>query len=114
MPKQTPVIRPNQVWADNDERMAGRTLRVEEIDGGKAVCVILTNATTVQHELDRRGGRSSRVQDTRGRTTRISLSRFRPTSSGYQLVEDAPEQGPAEGGGRPARRGVRLLGPLLP
>jgi hypothetical protein len=72
------------VWADNDPRSAGRTLRVERIEDGKAVCTILTNITVTQVELER-GVKG--LRDMRGKTTRISLARFRPTSSGYRLVE---------------------------
>ena len=78
-------IKPGQVWADNDERSMGRTLRVEAVEGGKAVCVILTNSNPTQAELDR-GER--RTQDTRGRKTRISLARFKPTNTGYRLIRD--------------------------
>ncbi|MEO3869370.1 hypothetical protein ABGB18_11110 [Nonomuraea sp. B12E4] len=91
MPKKAapPDVRAGQVWADNDERVAGRTLRVEAIDGDKAVCTVLTNSTDTQERIDR--GERSNLQDTRGRTTRISLARFRPTKTGYRLVQDVPD-----------------------
>jgi hypothetical protein len=76
-------VPPGSVWADNDERVMGRTLRVGRIEGDVAICVVLTNSNVTQAELDR-GVRG--VRDTRGRTTRISLRRFRPTSTGYRLV----------------------------
>lgn len=78
-------VKPGSIWADNDERSAGRTLRVERIEDGKAVCTILTNITVTQVELERG---VKRLRDMRGKTTRISLARFKPTSSGYRLVED--------------------------
>jgi hypothetical protein len=81
-------VRPGQTWADNDRRAEGRTIRVERIHGGKAVCVILTNRTAAQEQLD---AGSAWVTDMRGRMTRISLSRFRPDGSGYRLISDAPE-----------------------
>jgi hypothetical protein len=76
-------VKPGQIWADNDPRSAGRTLRVERIENGKAVCTVLTNITPSKEDL-RRG---VLVSDRRGETTRISLARFKPTSSGYRLVE---------------------------
>jgi hypothetical protein len=75
-------VKPGQVWADNDARSEGRTLRVESVENGKAVCTVLTNADCVNVD-------SAWQRDMRGTTTRISVSRFRPTSSGYRLVEDA-------------------------
>lgn len=57
-----------QVWADNDKRSAGRKVRIISIDA--------THATVI----DMRGKRD----------TRIRLDRFRPTSNGYRLVDDAP------------------------
>lgn len=89
MSSQTPDVRPGQVWADNDKRVEGRTLRVDSIEGGKAVCTILTNADYVQRDLD--ANRGAWVVDKRGKTTRITLSRFRPTNTGYRLVKDAAE-----------------------
>lgn len=77
-------VKPAQIWADNDPRSAGRTLRVERIEGSQAVCVILTNITPLEADL-RRG---VLVTDRRGETTRISLARFKPTSSGYRLIRD--------------------------
>jgi len=77
-----PDVRPGQVWADNDLRAVGRTLRVERVEDGKAICVILTNRDATDPD-------SPWQQDARGRTTRISLSRFRPTSTGYRLVRDS-------------------------
>jgi hypothetical protein len=73
-------VKPGQTWADADPRSAGRTLRVESIEGDKVVCTILTNADSYK------GG--AWQKDMRGKTTRISLSRFKPTSTGYRLVED--------------------------
>jgi hypothetical protein len=82
----TPQVRPGQVWADNDKRAAGRTLRVDRIENGKAVCTVLTNSDYYQREVE--AGRSAWVVDKVGKTTRISLQRFKPTNTGYRLVED--------------------------
>lgn len=71
-----PEVKPGQVWADNDPRSAGRTLRVDRIDGDRAVCTVLTDAD------QRRSGAESTV----GNATRISLKRFRPTSTGYRYA----------------------------
>lgn len=89
-PQPQPAVQPGQVWADNDPRCEGRTLRVERIDGERALCRILTNGNAVQAEIDRSSPPPRnlwRTQDRRGCTTRISLSRFRPTSTGYRLVQ---------------------------
>lgn len=72
-------VKPGQVWADNDTRSEGRTLRVDAIEDSKAVCTILTNSS-LESSWPR--------QDTRGRVTRISLTRFRPTATGYRLIWD--------------------------
>jgi hypothetical protein len=83
MPKNTepPTVRVNSVWADNDKRCEGRRVRVVEIDA--------THATVVP--VDIRGVPDSRARY--ARRTRIRLDRFRPTSTGYRLVSDAPEEG---------------------
>lgn len=78
---ETPDVKPGQVWADNDQRSAGRTIRVDRIEGDKAVCTILTNRDAA--DLNDWG------TDMRGRQVRIKVSRFRPTSTGYRLVEEA-------------------------
>jgi ABC-type phosphate transport system auxiliary subunit len=80
------TVEPGQIWADNDKRSEGRTVRVERIEDGSAVCTILTNRDAAQRDLDRG---SVWVNDMRGRTTRISLSRFKPTNTGYRLVQEA-------------------------
>lgn len=92
-------VKPNQIWADNNPRSAGRTLRVDRIEGTKAVCTVLTNTDEVQERVDgtyqqetfRAGASAPRgmyPSDRRGKEARISLARFKPTSSGYRLVED--------------------------
>lgn len=80
-----PTVRPGQVWADNDRRAKGRTLRVDAIDGDKAVCTILTNSDAAQSNLDR--GDPWTV-DMRGKTTRVALRRLRPSSTGYRFVQE--------------------------
>jgi len=84
-------IKPGQIWADNDRRSAGRTLRVERIEGTKAVCTILTNSDKAQADIDRAANKPSYwcdFKDTRGKTTRVSISRMKPTSTGYRLIRD--------------------------
>jgi len=83
-----PDVRPGQVWADNDPRSTGRTIRVERIVRNEALCTILTNRNDVQRKLDRG---DSLVRDRHGKQTSISLVRFHPTSTGYRLIADAPE-----------------------
>lgn len=81
-------VRPGQIWTDNDPRSTGRTIRVERIFRDQALCTILTNGDGVQRRLDRG---DSLVRDRRGKQTSISLVRFCPTSTGYRLVADAPQ-----------------------
>lgn len=96
--EQIPV-RPGQVWADNDPRTPGRTIRIDSVDGDTAVCTVLTNDDPSQALIDTHGspGKSGRYLgriwvpgDRRGTTTRVKLTRLRPTSSGYRLLQDAP------------------------
>lgn len=79
------TVRPGQVWADADWRSEGRTVRVDRIEDGKAVCTILTNRDAAQRNLDHGDAWTT---DMRGKTTRIRLDRFRPTSTGYRLVTE--------------------------
>lgn len=78
-------IRPRQVWADEKKRYEGRTLRVERIYGGIALCEILTNTDLTQGWLDKE---NPHVHDQRGKTISIALDRFR---TDFRLVEDANE-----------------------
>jgi hypothetical protein len=80
-----PKVRPGQVWADNDRRYEGRTLRVERIEGLQAVCIVLTNSTNHQARIDKG---DAWAQDTRGKERHIALSRMKPTSTGYRLIQD--------------------------
>jgi hypothetical protein len=77
----TPDVRIGQVWADNDKRSAGRTLRIDHIGDedhdGYAVppyasCTVLTN----------KPGRRTRHQ------VAIRLSRFKPNATGYRLLSE--------------------------
>lgn len=86
-----PTVRPGQIWADNDKRSEGRTLRVEtviNVDGKphSARCTVLTNSDNVQKSLD--AGHLISV-DARGKKTTIRVTRMRPTSTGYRLIQDA-------------------------
>jgi hypothetical protein len=88
-------VQPGQCWADNDPRSAGRTLRVDAIDGDKAVCTVLTNADETQQHVDNPAGNpfasSGGYSDRRGKQTQVKLARFVPTSNGYRLVSEAPD-----------------------
>lgn len=95
-------VRPGQFWADADPRSAGRTLRVDWVTGDGVICTIITNTTVAQEQIDswlRKHPSGSpkcpRAQDRRGKTTRIALARFRPTSTGYRLIHDAPDEAAA-------------------
>lgn len=64
-----------QVWADNDHRAAGRTIRVDAIN--EALDIITITVLT--------DARNSPITSA-GTTRRISRDRLRPTSRGYQLI----------------------------
>lgn len=93
--KTLPDVRPGQVWADNDIRVSGRTLRVERIEddpkrGEKvAVCTILTNDDETQTRVDRG---EKRARDMRGKETRIAVRRMQPNSTGYRLMPQPPQE----------------------
>lgn len=73
-------VQVGQVWADNDPRSRGRTLKVVAIVGEHATCVIVTNDVRAH-------------RDRRGKHTRVALRRFKPTQTGYRLISspgDAP------------------------
>lgn len=80
-PVETPEVEVGQVWADNDPRSKGRTVKVLSINTttNRAVCEVLTD-----------GADTTRSQV--GRTTRIALHRFTPTASGYRLVKKAKKK----------------------
>lgn len=73
-----PEVRVGQIWADNDRRSAGRLVKVLKVDSRYAEVVA----------CDMNGNWSPSAL--RARHTRILLTRFRPTSTGYRLVEDVP------------------------
>jgi hypothetical protein len=67
MQTQLPIkVRVGQVWEDNDPRGTRRKITVIAIKLDQAL-----------------------VQSSVGRKTKITLSRFRPTNTGYKLVTDA-------------------------
>lgn len=80
-------VKPGQIWADNDWRSKGRTVRVERVDPRFAYCTVLTNTDSSQTLLDRdqRG-----AVDRRGKKTRILIERMRPASTGYRLLAEVP------------------------
>ncbi|MEY9876608.1 hypothetical protein ABH931_006118 [Streptacidiphilus sp. MAP12-33] len=70
-----PTVRVGQIWQDNDPRSYGRKLRVLEVGD--------THALVELHQPRRD------TNAKRGRQTRIRLDRFKPTSTGYRLIQDA-------------------------
>jgi hypothetical protein len=83
-------VRVGQIWQDNDKRSRGRKLLVVKI-GKKYATVELVDARTwPNRSASLRDDDPRRAQP--GRRTYIRLDRFRPTSTGYRLVEDAPTQ----------------------
>lgn len=88
-----PDVRPDQVWADNDKRSAGRTVRVLAVTdkggGPRAEVEILTNTDDNQRLID---VGSPHVRDMRGKHAHIAVRRFRPNSTGYRLLQDVPAE----------------------
>lgn len=77
MPADEITVKVGQIWADNDKRAGERQVQVLSVDE--------THATVRQyHPRDIAFGTTNRL-------TQIRLDRFRPTSTGYRLVSDAPE-----------------------
>ena len=66
------AVRKGQLWADNDKRCRGRMLRIHDVGPTHAVAYAWDDNSV------------------EGKTTRIRLDRFKPTSTGYRLVEDVP------------------------
>jgi hypothetical protein len=70
MRKPIQAVEPGQIWIDNDKRQGGRRrLRVVSVEGRWANCLVIT---------DIHG-------DPCSRKVSISVSRMRPTSTGYRL-----------------------------
>ncbi|MEE4546487.1 DUF6354 family protein [Streptomyces sp. V4-01] len=78
----TTAVEPDQIWADNDPRSSGRKVRIVSVDATHAVAEVVAHRAVSTGSV--------------GRQTRISLGRFRPTSTGYRLVQHA-DGTPAEG-----------------
>lgn len=85
-----PVVRVGQVWADNDKRSAGRHVRVLELLPPEPARphVRAKPARALVARCDP-AGQTIRL-DGKDARTRIAVSRFRPTSTGYRLVIDVP------------------------
>ncbi|WP_280465636.1 hypothetical protein [Nocardia brasiliensis] len=64
------VVKPGQVWADNDPRSTGRLVTILEVGE--------THATVKSTTLKR--------------VTKIRLDRFKPTRTGYRLVTDIADE----------------------
>lgn len=81
MGNDTPAVRVGQIWQDCDRRSPGRYLRVIDLDAGRAVV-----RQIAYNPVDRIAAELPGC-----RPTRIRLDRFRPTATGYRLVEDVAE-----------------------
>lgn len=68
MQSRLPVkVKAGQVWRDNDQRMGPREIKVLAIEGDRAIVQRVSGV---------------------GTKTKIRLDRFRPTTTGYRLVQD--------------------------
>jgi hypothetical protein len=93
---ETPLVRVGQVWADNDKRAAGRKVKVLRLssvfehpklgryqrDYSRKVAVPMAECEVV---TERHAGSAT------GRHVRIRVERMKPTTTGYRLIQDAPE-----------------------
>lgn len=73
-------VRVGQVWQDNDKRYRRRPRFLQ-------VTFVGAEAATCEAWYDEPGYLA--------RTVRVRLDRFKPTSTGYRLVQDAPSAGGA-------------------
>lgn len=73
-------VKPGQIWADNDWRSKGRTVRVLEVGAVRVDVEVLTAV----------GGEVL----AKPRRVRIRRDRFKPTSTGYRLLTEDPETSP--------------------
>lgn len=73
------AVKRGQVWADNDRRSRGRTVRILRVDDTHAVVTVLAA---------RRDAPEAERLRAVGAERRIRLNRFRPNSTGYRLMED--------------------------
>ncbi|MFH9606821.1 hypothetical protein [Streptomyces sp. NPDC017448] len=76
-------VEPGQIWADNDYRLEGRTLRVDHVEDGVAYCTVLTN---YKHVDDMIGNGHSPDLNKVGTTTQIRTRRFTADARGYRLL----------------------------
>lgn len=80
-------VEPGQVYADNDYRVEGRTLRIDRVEDGIAYCTVLTNYRHVDEMIS--NGHSTEM-DKVGTTTQIRTRRFTADARGYRLLSSAP------------------------
>ncbi|MFJ1700361.1 hypothetical protein ACIOHC_35820 [Streptomyces sp. NPDC088252] len=76
-------VEPGQVYADNDYRMDGRTLRVDRVENGVAHCTVLTNYKHVDEMI---ANEHTNELDKVGTTTQIRTRRFTADARGYRLL----------------------------
>lgn len=78
----TPKV--GQVWADNDPRMAGRTLKIIAIDGERVQFEVIENDQEAQRNVDDGFLRSDR----RGKKSWVKAARLIPTMTGYRFIKE--------------------------
>ncbi|MFF4197903.1 hypothetical protein [Nonomuraea sp. NPDC001831] len=96
LPGTTPPSLPHtSEEGDTPGQVAPSVVQPRRLKVTRLSVTVLTNPTDTQKRIDR--GERSNAQDTRGRQTRISVARFRPTSTGYRLLSTAPHSFPEAG-----------------
>jgi hypothetical protein len=86
------TVHVGQTYRDLDPRLAGRTLKVEEIKDDKAIMEIVTNAEDVQDLLDdpEPGTRNYTPEDRRGKRTTIGVERL-AEGKDFALMAEPPD-----------------------
>ena len=69
------TVKINQIWKDNDKRVSDRYLKVFKIEDSKAHCYVSNSEDFQETETPK--------------TTKVSIKRFKPNSTGYKLIHDA-------------------------
>lgn len=93
-PVNAPEVKVGQVWADNDKRSRGRHVLVVALLPAMPSTDPHVRDTPARAEVVPCAPTGRIIRNGRGQATntKIRLSRFRPSSTGYRLVRDVDER----------------------
>ncbi len=80
----TTIVSIGQAWLDNDTRAQGRKIRVLSISDGYATCEIIADRAEPVPVRGKWNYTRPAGFTPVGRTTKIRVDRFKPTSTGYR------------------------------